>query len=49
MNEVSIRRADNGWIAQYSRYLTPVEEVYTNEECMLTRVHQLICVGKEGL
>lgn len=48
MNEVCIRRADNGWIVQYQKYLSPLEEVYTNEECMLTRVHQLLSKWESG-
>lgn len=45
---VIIRRADNGWILQYTRYLSTTEEVYSDEECMLTRVHQLVSKWDAG-
>lgn len=39
---VIIRCADNGWILKYTRYLSTTEEIYSDEERMLTRVHQLV-------
>lgn len=42
MTGVTIHRADNGWILEYTRYCATTKEIYDNEERLLTRVHQLV-------
>ena len=45
---VTIRQAENGWILSYTRYLSHNEEVYSTQEDLLTRVHQLIGKWEAG-
>lgn len=42
MNRVFIDKVENGWVLTYSSYGAMKTEIYTDEEALLTRVHQIV-------